>query len=64
MINSRVALFLLLGIPSYLISQTFLDRFRVPIYISSSLSTGYGMFLKKRIVQIFVIILIVTSSLF
>ena len=41
MINSRFALFLLLIIPSYLISQSILDRFNVPIYITSSLSTGY-----------------------
>lgn len=41
MINSRFALFLLLIIPSSLISQSILDRFNVPIYITSSLSTGY-----------------------
>ena len=41
MISSRAVLFLLLLVPSYLISQSFLDRFNVPIYISSSVSTGY-----------------------
>ena len=41
MTNSRLVLFLLLAFPSYLVSQTFLDRFNVPIYISSSLSSGY-----------------------
>ena len=41
MISSRVVLFLLFIIPSYLISQSFLDRLNVPIYISSSMSTGY-----------------------
>ena len=41
MINSRIIFFLLFIFPSYLISQTFLDRLNVPIYITSSLSTGY-----------------------
>tara|TARA_Y100000588_G_C14222598_1_gene911705 strand:+ start:506 stop:1603 length:1098 start_codon:yes stop_codon:yes gene_type:complete len=41
MINSRVIFFLLFIFPSYLISQTFLDRLNVPIYITSSLSAGY-----------------------
>jgi len=41
MINSRLVLFLLFVFPSYLVSQTFLDRFNVPIYTSSSLSIGY-----------------------
>ena len=41
MINSRFVLSLLLIIPSYLISQSFLDRLNVPVYITSSLSTGY-----------------------
>jgi len=41
MINSRAIIFLLFAIPSYLMSQTLLDRLNVPVYMKYSLSTGY-----------------------